>query len=87
MLKIKDSVPLKELEKFGFVFLNRKSIKDYRNFWYRGFLMDNSCIAVFEDNREIEVRNRQVILEWLPIDTLFDIIKADLVEKVENGNK
>lgn len=83
MLKIKDSVNLKELEKFGFVFYPNKQMGGYRNAWYIGFPMDNSVVVVYED-REIEVRNRQVTLDWQPIDTLYSLIKADLVEKVEN---
>ena len=83
MLKIKDSVSLSELEKVGFVFYPSKQRGGYRNAWYIGFPMDNSVVVVYED-REIEVRNRQVTLDWQPIDTLFDLIKADLVEKVEN---
>lgn len=85
MLKIKDSISLSELEKFGFVFYPRKQRGGYRNAWYIGFPMDNSVVVVYED-REIEVRNRKVTLDWQPIDTLYELIKSDLVEKVENGN-
>ena len=76
MLKIKDNVDLKELEKYGFK----------QNFDYEGYASNiywvlkkdkiirlsmngNTQNMLFEDNR----------LE----DILYDLIKADLVEKVD----
>ena len=72
MLKIKDNVDLKELEKFGFK-LN-----------YRGQYETNSLV-VFKKNRHISGtsgsggRTQSVKFS---ADTLYDLIKADLVEKI-----
>lgn len=73
MLKIKDSVDLKELKKFGFV--------KYNGSYYCGNLYGDSLWAT--SDKCIIVSGDQDIDEEL-IDTLFDLIKADLVEKVEN---
>lgn len=70
MLKIKDNVDLKELEKFGFI--KAKNIYYYKN------VFNVSVLMVF-DNRKISNPtddNGNVIL--------YDLIKADLVEKVED---
>ena len=79
MLKIKDNVDLKELEKFGF---KRNSnfpdgwamVKTYKNGSYY-----QEDIYVWND-RKIQV-NAIIIL-----DTLYDLIKTDLVEKVGDDN-
>lgn len=70
MLKIKDNVDLKELEKFGLVKVEDCYI--WRNKY------DVVCI-------EISIINRKI---WLTGDKnaniiFYDLIKADLVEKVE----
>lgn len=72
MLKIKDSVDLKELEKFKF-----------RN--EQGFLqkdIGNITYYINKDTRSIEIwidDDYEVILD----NTIYDLIKANLVEKVE----
>ena len=87
MLKIKDSVDLKELEKFGFEVIGHFARKI---FWEK---YDNMTI---EDDTWLVVENRVL---WLieqgakesneryfgdsQFDTLYDLIKADMVEKVE----
>lgn len=70
MLKIKDNVDLKELEKFGF--------KKDKNIYYYKNIFDIIVLMIF-DNRKISN----------PTDDngnllLYDLIKADLVEKVED---
>ncbi len=70
MLKIKDNVDLKELEKFGFI--KDKNIYHYKN------IFDVTVLMVF-DNRKISNPtddNGNVIL--------YDLIHAGLVEKVED---
>lgn len=77
MLKIKDDVDLKELEKFGFK--------------YNAFF-NNCCKKVYLNNEnddknfyEIKGTTREIKLDRLDgqlDDTLYDLIKADLVEKV-----
>ena len=77
MLKIKDNVDLKELEKFGFTYYENGNYKIYQ----KGRL--------FNQYMSVELKNR--ILEICTTDdrgidenTLYDLIKADLVEKVED---
>ena len=75
MLKIKDNIDLKELEKFGF-----------KKRYYNG---SKSLVLESEVN---EARDYQDIVFELPsrelgfcnwgYDILYDLIKADLVEKV-----
>ena len=86
MLKIKDNVDLKELEKFGFeVFSNLTARKVY---FEEQFGMENDTYFMIEyrdiwfiengakDSNERYFGNPQ-------FDDLYDLIKADLVEKVE----
>lgn len=87
MLKIKDNINLKELEKFGFT--TSKKVKDKYNF-------DTKLVkAVFkseDDFNAMTISNKRSIdltdyfenINWL--DTLYDLIKANLVEKVEDNN-
>ena len=88
MLKIKDNVDLKELEKYGFEVIGNFARKI---FWEK---YDNMTI---EDDTWLVVENRVL---WLieqgakdsneryfgnpQFDTLYDLIKADLVEKIED---
>lgn len=79
MLKIKDNVDLKELEKFGFIEFKEEYIRHYK-----------SDIATFidKDTRKIvDVDTDYKFLENLNLGDskrVNDLIKADLVEKVEN---
>lgn len=80
MLKIKDNVDLKELEKFGFVL--EQSMKN-GNFYYvfcRLFIDDNRFI------QQYDIYNAYCIIDYElspnEVDTLYDLIKAGLVEKV-----
>ena len=70
MLKIKDNVDLKELEKFGF--------KKDKNIYYYKNVFGVIVLRIF-DNRKISNPtddNGNVLL--------YDLIKADLVEKVDD---
>lgn len=75
MLKIKDNFDLKELEKFDF-----KS--DVYNLWYEYHSKENSkdSIIVNIENRELGFYQNY---NGKSYDVLFDLIKSDLVEKVE----
>lgn len=79
MLKIKDSVPLSELEKFGFKYVEIQYGKEYH------LLVGGEILSIMEDNRGIYIQTENM---WnIAEDSfglLFDLIKADLVEKVEN---
>jgi len=82
-LKIKDNVDLKELEKFGFD-LRASSIEGIGTFdWADNFVDDNFGELVAE-GMNVNDKTR-VIWFWngdVNVDLLFDLIKADLVEKV-----
>lgn len=78
MLKIKDNVDLKELEKFGL----KKSYLDYTK---------KSTIA--NDYLMVDIKHRVIYIDTDDkdsgdcadlLDTLFDLIKADIVEKVSD---
>ena len=77
MLKIKNNVDLKELEKFGF-----KNIPQY---------CDSECYRLKTDFVCIEIMQRIISIEhyefdyyvFYELDILYDLIQAGLVEKVE----
>ena len=77
MLKIKDNVDLKELEKFGLEYSCGYNYKEYRLFEIEQIVVD--C-----KTREIGLEDTSVydIVTDKPLNILFDLIKADLVEKV-----
>ena len=83
MLKIKDNVDLKELEKFGFEF------DEETHCYYKRCLGTFNKIMIC-DYEDIDVckglivfHNDSAFNTTLYLDTLYDLIKADLVEKVE----
>ena len=73
MLKVKDNVNLKELEKYGF---DLEQTKDEFDQIY-GF---DEGLLFYKDSKII-------ILPWnnqnTALDKLYDLIKADLIEKVD----
>lgn len=92
MLKLKDDIDLKELEKFGFKIAGE-------SFIYISKIIADYCARITickgEDGVFID---RQILLDYYPISisaerldkaiseyeyTLFDLIQAGLVEKVE----
>lgn len=84
MLKIKDNVDLKELEKFEF-----KYDEDMK-YWYKHCIGTFNKFIVFTEN-DIDIFKGQIIFyndsafnTTLYLDTLYDLIKADLVEKVSD---
>ena len=75
MLKIKDKVDLKELEKFGFcetknTFLKNETLREATSIHKD----TNIIYLTYDDGRRY----------YLNIDVLYDLIKAGLVEKVED---
>ena len=89
MLKIKDNVDLEELKKFGFKYEKKKYyIETARD------LMDSETNAVFPVSKRfaiyVNVNDRKVtitknIVCWQnqsKVDVIFDLIKADFIEKV-----
>lgn len=78
MLKIKDNVDLKELEKYGFG-------KSWAAGDYRFFLDNMATLWVSEATRElsIEVISLFYCEEIYTFDIIYDLIKNGLVEKLE----
>lgn len=83
MLKIKDNVDLKELEKFGFEF-DEYEEENYYNY----FCGDNTTyLQVFVKTRQIAL-NSGLYGDYprfyfdKQLDIIFDLIEAGLVEKV-----
>lgn len=77
MLKIKDNVDLKELEKFGFEYIKNSNYPMLSNQeYYYDYI---GTIAIYENTKAIIVR----YTGNETIDTLYDLIQAGLVEKVE----
>ena len=80
MLKIKDSVDLKELEKYGFKENSFYYSKTF-NFEYYEVKID-----VEKDRKYLIIQNDYYDSDYacyIP-SVLYDLIKADLVEKVES---
>ena len=78
MLKIKDNVDLKELEKFGFIKQQVGMDLAYAKFILKGYYRESIIIWL---DRKIQVEAIDML------DLLYDLIKADLVEKVEEKYK
>ena len=75
MLKIKDNIPLAELEKFLFKELGKQ---------YEKYFGSEILIVRKSDRRiYIETHNMWDIAEDC-LGLIYDLIKADMVEKVEN---
>lgn len=75
MLKIRDDVDLKELEKFGFEKINdiyRYSLKEAKNYVYE------SVIYLYDYERIIRIDK---LTNKDDLNILYDLIKADLIVK------
>ena len=98
MLKIKDNVDLKELKKYGFDILYNKYTGEPEDIYLSyGFPYKKPFIIfskkkaklIFRDIRnekwgmDIEVPNNRSDRRYF-LNVLYDLIKADLVEKVED---
>lgn len=74
MLKIKDNVDLKELEKFGF-----KEEKWYCSSNNQNIhILTMNCFSIDVNTRNFTFLN----IDFYGLDLLFDLIQAGLVEKV-----
>ena len=76
MLKIKDNVDLKELEKFGFELCEYVLFYEYHS------------KSDYKDSIMINMKNKRLLFyqnfNGKSYDTLYDLIKAGLVEKVKD---
>lgn len=79
MLKIKDNVDLKELEKFGFEKTEYSYIRNYNR-------EDYTITIEIEFNRRIYIENDFYDNDYACLipNVIYDLIQAGLVEKVED---
>lgn len=78
MLKIKDTVALEELEKFGFTLYKDK----HEEYYYVGETYWGANITI-SDKRKIEFNDEWWGDDFDIMDKLYDLIQAGLVEKVK----
>lgn len=88
MLKIKDGIDLKELTKYGFERLRYLPIYQKLVFFNKNMRLQYSYIEYQVDTktRHIEIRTTDIgdiHTDFILDDTLYDLIKADLIERVE----
>ena len=79
MLKIKDNVDLKKLEKYGFEYHTMVYVKKIKR--SSEFLEEEKTIYVEETDREISIHKGLFNVDE-ELDTIFELIKDGLVEKV-----
>lgn len=92
MLKIKDNVDLKELEKFGF-----EKVDSYDYYFWKIIVGGHAAVCILKKSDIF--CDKRIFLNYYPAsiteeqfnrafkeyeNTLFDIIQAGLVEKVED---
>lgn len=79
MLKIRDDVELKKLEAFGFEKITVENCFGKQVVYVKSFKdpYDN-CIRIRAEDREISYSYKP------NLDTIYDLINADMVEKVED---
>ena len=87
MLKVKDNIDLKELEKYGFELSgNYGAIKRFYDKQF-GFEEDTLLVVEFRVIWLIENGAKESNERYFgnpQLDTLYDLIKADLIEKVSD---
>lgn len=80
MLKIKDNVDLKELEKFGFEY-----DEDIKQYFYYAYTEPNDMSEVryyVETNtRKLSIGFDEYVSPYKILDKAYDLIKADMVVK------
>ena len=83
MLKIRDDVELEELEKFGFKYGTRDKFlyKTKSNGIESRIYID--LLPCNNNNNELKIESQSHTIPNKIIDKLYDLIKANLVEKVE----
>jgi hypothetical protein len=80
MLKIKDDVDLQELEKFGFKEHFWENTKTETEIYINSKNEISVCKEKIFD--ELDICGNTILTEINDLDTLYDLIKADLVEKI-----
>ena len=77
MLKIKDGINLKELEKYGFKYYDKTGqykFDEKNTIW-------TNCMYINVWNKKITFKQEKPV-DDICLGVLYDLIKADLVEKV-----
>lgn len=84
MLKIKDNVDLKELEKFGFKAKYNEDTGKIKSYAYENKRIEvaNRLIPFWRDYNEYSEINREYYDSDI-VELLYDLIQAGLVEKAE----
>lgn len=82
MLKIKDNVDLKELEKFGFCKIDEFGIINYSFYEFPFNLRVSSYKIIMLEYEEIDSLYGEV--DNIILQKLYDLIKADMVVKVDD---
>ncbi len=83
MLKIKDNIDLKELEKFGYYKASMYGQPSYN----KDLEYDNDTISVIIDTRKLFLDTWGCINDKYLLKVVDDLIKADLVEKVDSNER
>lgn len=83
MLKIKDSIKLEELEKFGFRYNEYRDIWEWNRDDENRVLMYKVYITKRHHNIQIQIGDVGLIAHRLQ-ELLYDLIQAGLVEKVSD---
>ena len=81
MLKIKDDVDLRELEKFGFI--EYRNIDDGENYWCIADLFTGKDRRILQDDGINPCKSIDYKLSEKEAEIIYDLTKAGLVEKVE----
>ena len=82
MLKIRDNVDLKELEKFGFKYI----VEKYKSYIYINKFIEIDIFLDLEnecENKVLFMLTNQYNRNYANLDILYDLIQAGLVEKVK----
>ena len=84
MLKIKDNIDLKELERFGFILESQQNGFIYEDRY--SFYNDINRVSIYVCT-DLRIVEPTISFDTEDIDVLYDLIKADLVEKLEGEDE
>lgn len=82
MLKLKENISLKELEKFGFRYVDDRSFEGDFSHCYKS-IGNNAELSISAQGRCIYAYTNTAYIFSDGLDVLFDLIQAGLIEKVE----
>lgn len=82
MLKIKDNVDLKELEKFGFKYSARNKLLYKTTIYKLECKIYIDLLPCHNNNNELKIECETHFVPNKVLDKLYDLIQAGIVEKV-----